>query len=487
MPVPITMPQLSDTMSEGTLVKWRKKEGDKIKSSEVYAEVETDKATMEAEAFDAGTLAHIVAKEGDKVKVGDTLAWLAVGKENPADVKRDVQQGKVGTPKAVQSSAGGSSAPTLSRDAERSASAPQTTTKQAAQGGAVATLEAASSGEMHEPDDIGHGATREPATAIPPIRPAGDRASAGDGNGGDANGNGGNGRGGRIFASPLARRIAADKGIDLRQLKGSGPNGRIVQRDVLEFRPSGAGAAGGTRAALPPPIQSGQKQVVAMTKMRAAIAAALQKSKQTIPHYYETIDIDVEELTRARERINTRLEQEKVRLSIADFITKALASTLVRHPALNARFDAQKNEITRYGDVNLGIAVAIPDGLIVPILRGVNHMGLKEIRRRSADLIERARAQRLRREEQTEGTFTVSSLGTQGIREFSAIINPPEVGILAVGAAEKRAVVRDGQIVARTMLTVTLSCDHRAVDGATAAEFLQSLKAALEEPALMLL
>src|SRR5205823_3707799 len=165
MPVPITMPQLSDTMSEGTLVKWRKKEGDKIKSSEVYAEVETDKATMEAEAFDAGTLAHIVAREGDKVKVGDTLAWLAVGKEKAAD-----------------------------------------------------------------------------------------------GNGGDANGNGGNGRGGRIFASPLARRIAADKGIDLRQLKGSGPNGRIVQRDVLEFRPSGAGAAGGTRAALPPPIQSGQKQ-----------------------------------------------------------------------------------------------------------------------------------------------------------------------------------------------------------------------------------
>jgi pyruvate dehydrogenase E2 component (dihydrolipoamide acetyltransferase) len=191
-------------------------------------------------------------------------------------------------------------------------------------------------------------------------------------------------------------------------------------------------------------------------------------------------------LSKLRERLNAKLEKEKVRLSVADFITKAVAGALVRHPALNARFDAAKGEITQYGDVNMGLAVAIPDGLIVPVLRGVQAMGLKEIRQRSVDLYDRARAQRLKREEQSEATFTISSLGSFGIKEFSAIINPPEVGILAVGTAEKRAVVRNDQIVARTMMTVTLSCDHRVVDGATAAEFLKTLKDLLEEPGMLL-
>jgi pyruvate dehydrogenase E2 component (dihydrolipoamide acetyltransferase) len=221
--------------------------------------------------------------------------------------------------------------------------------------------------------------------------------------------------------------------------------------------------------------------------MRAAIAAALLRSKQTIPHFYETIDIDVEPLTQLRSRLNAQLEKENIRLSLADFINQAVVFALGKHPALNARFNPESNEITRYGDVNLGIAVAVPDGLIVPILRAVNHMGLKEIRQRSSDLIERARAQKLRREEQTEGTFTISSLGGYGIREFSAIINPPEVAILAVGAAEKRPVCKGDQIVPRTMLTVTLSADHRVVDGATAAEFLATLKSTLEEPGTMLL
>jgi pyruvate dehydrogenase E2 component (dihydrolipoamide acetyltransferase) len=220
--------------------------------------------------------------------------------------------------------------------------------------------------------------------------------------------------------------------------------------------------------------------------MRSAIAIALQKSKQVIPHFYESIDIDIEALTQMRERLNRQLEKEKIRLSIADFITLAVASSLIKNPTLNSRFNSEKGEITRYGDVNLGIAVAIPDGLIVPVLRGVRQMGLKEIRRRSSDLIDRARQQKLKREEMSEGTFTISSLGTSGIKSFSAIINPPEVGILAVGSAEKRAVVIGDQIVARTMLTVTLSADHRVVDGAVAAEFLMTLKQLLEEPGMML-
>ena len=222
--------------------------------------------------------------------------------------------------------------------------------------------------------------------------------------------------------------------------------------------------------------------------MRTAIATALQRSKQNVPHFYETIDVDVEELTKLRERLNQRLEKEKIRLSIGDFVTLALARALKLHPQLNATFDAQNNEITRYGDVNLGIAVALPDGLMVPVLRGVDQMGLKEIRQRSVDIVDRARAQRLKQDELRGATFTVSNLGAYGVREFMAIINPPEVAILAVGAAEKQAVVRgNDQILPRTMMTLTLSADHRVVDGATAAEFLRTLRGLLEEPGTQLL
>src|SRR6185436_18536510 len=215
-----------------------------------------------------------------------------------------------------------------------------------------------------------------------------------------------------------ARRIAQDKGIDPAQIRGSGPGGRIVQRDVVNFIEQGGSSQRSAPTPAPTPSSAaGEKKVIAMTKMRTAIATALQRSKQNVPHFYETIDIDVEEISRLRERLNQKLEAEKIRLSIADFLTKGVAFALVRHPALNSRFNAEKGEITQYGDVNLGIAVAIPDGLIVPVLRSAN-----------ADLVERARAQRLRREEQSEATFSITSLGTYGVREFSAIINPPEVG-----------------------------------------------------------
>ncbi len=319
---------------------------------------------------------------------------------------------------------------------------------------------------------MGHGATRERSHPVPPL-PQG-------------NGNS------RIKVSPLAKRIAADNNVDTSRVAGSGPGGRIIQRDIVSYMEKGGGKAEPAAAQAPAPILapvvlSGETQVIPLTKMRTAIAAALLRSKQTVPHFYETIDIDMTALAQLRERLNGRLEKEKIRLSLADFITKAVASTLIRHPDLNARFNSEKGEITRYGDVNLGIAVSIPDGLIVPVLRGVNQMGLKDIRVRSEDLIKRGRDQRLKREEMSEATFTISSLGTFGIREFSAIINPPEVGILAIGAAEKRAVVKGDQIVIRTMMSVTLSCDHRVVDGATAADFLRTLKETLEEPGMLLI
>ena len=228
----------------------------------------------------------------------------------------------------------------------------------------------------------------------------------------------------------------------------------------------------------------GATTVIALTKMRSVIAQRLTQSKQSIPHFYETIDVDVESVSALRVKLNQQLEAEKIRLSIGDFVAKALAVTLQRHPGLNATFDG--TQITRHGSVNLGMAVALPEGLIVPVLRGIERLGLREIRLRSADLVERARNQRLKQDEMSGATFSVSNLGTFGVREFSAIINPPEVGILAVAAAEKRAVVRGEAIVARTMMTVTLSADHRVVDGAAAAEFLRTLKSLLEEPALML-
>jgi pyruvate dehydrogenase E2 component (dihydrolipoamide acetyltransferase) len=454
MPFPITMPQQTDTMTEGTVVKWRKNEGDKVKAGDVIVEIETDKATMEIESFESGTMAAIIVPEGAKAAVGATIGILAIGGENPAEVKKNAGAAApaaaapkpVAKPEPAMAAAGGSNIPSP-----------------VSHGRGASTFAGASMGEIHESADAGHGATREKPTPVPPL-PAG------------------NGNGGRIFASPLAKRVAADKKIDLAQLKGTGPGGRIVQSDVLNFRIAAPSAK--PAADLAPRIARGEKVLIPFTKMRAAIGKALQKSKQTVPHFYVTVDVDIEELTGLRGRMNEVLKPENVKLSISDFIAKAAAIALLRHPGVNAHLSEEG--ITRFGDVNLGIAVAIPDGLIVPVLRGVDQMGLKEIRVRSEDLIKRARGQKLKQDEGRGATFTISNLGTFGVREFSAIINPPEVAILAVAGAERRAVARGDSIVARTMMSLTLSADHRAVDGALAAEFLRTLKGLLEEPGMML-
>ncbi len=429
MPIEITMPQLSDTMTEGTLVKWVRKEGDKVKAGELIAEIETDKATMEMESFEAGTLAVLAIQEGEKVPVGGLIAVLAAAGEEPAELRKKYPKGTAAKASAATAVA-----------ATATAVGPEVQVA----GGSVAVLASGSPKEV-----------------------------------------------GRLKVSPLASRIAAEHGLDVRNLQGSGPGGRIIQKDVLAAvggSPAAPAASAATAPVVPlaPIVGSGEKKVVQISKMRLAIATALQRSKQQVPHFYETIDIDLENVVQLRERINAQLEKEKIRLSISDFVYKAVAAALLKHPIVNSRFNAEKGEVTTYGDVNLGIAVSIPDGLIVPVLRSVDRMGLKEIRVRSVDLVERARQQRLKREESSEATFSISSLGGYGLREFSAIINAPEVAILAVGAAEQRAVVRNGQVVPRTMLTVTLSCDHRVVDGAVAAAFLSTLKGLLEEPAMIL-
>ena len=489
MPVEITMPQLSDTMTEGTVVRWLKKEGDKIKAGEVVAEVETDKATMEMESFEGGTLAHIAAPEGTKVAVGQTIAFLATSKENPADVKKQVSSGasaagsapaKSEPLAASRTNAGAATTPAATTTAQEGSTVvapPNRATIGGSTDPGTATFTGASRGEMHEPDEItAHGATREDIDTSPPK--------------GEKNGDG------RIRVSPLAKRIAQEHGIDLKQIEGSGPGGRIVKQDILDFAAKAPAASpqkaevrqvqatGGAAPVLAQRMQTGAKEVIPLTKMRGVIATRLQQSKQNIPHFYETIDCDVEELSQLRARLNEQLAKQKVKLSLGDLVAKAIATALLEHPALNAHFNGK--EIIRFGDVNLGMAVALPEGLIVPVLRGIDQMSLREIRVRSSDLVDRARQQRLKQDEMTGATFTVSNLGMFGVREFSAIINPPEVGILAVGGAEKRAVVKGDQIVARTMMTLTLSCDHRAVDGATAAEFLSTLRQLLEEPGLML-
>jgi pyruvate dehydrogenase E2 component (dihydrolipoamide acetyltransferase) len=416
---------------------------------------------MEMEAFEGGTIAHIAAGEGAKVPVGAVMAVLATGKEKVEEIKKK-------SANASAQSAKSEEAPKKKQARSDQAQEPEPVAASAGSapsgGGAKHhSIIHASNSEMREPDEVQlHGATRQPIDTTPKKR-----GSNGSGDGDT-----------RLKASPLARRIAGEKGIDLARVPGSGPNGRIIRADVESFKPSPAGGS-------PRQMARGSKEVIALTKIRTVIAQRLQQSKQNLPHFYETIDIDVEALSSLREKLNKRLEKEKIRVSISDFVNKSIASALLKHPALNAHFNGQKNEITRFGDVNLGIAVALPDGLIVPVLRSIDQLGITDIRQRSVELAEKARAGRLKQDELSGATFTVSTLGMYGIREFSAIINPPEVGILAIGAAEPRAVVRNGQIVARQMMTVTLSVDHRAVDGATAAEFLGTLRMMLEEPAMM--
>ncbi len=475
MPAEITMPQLSDTMTEGVLVKWHKKEGDTVKSAEVIADIETDKATMEFESSEPGTLAHLAAVEGQTVPVGAIIAVVATSGEDAKAVKAQYASGTVESAGAP-ASAGKTAAPANAREGSPVPSPD-------AQSGAVATIEAASVSEVHEPRETEHTGHRP---SSPP--------SKGPGHNGDSD---------RVRISPLARRIASEKGIDISRLSGSGPHGRIIQVDIEAAIAQGARPARDAKAVEKVPavqtgsgtaaaedatarVERGQTRVIPMTKMRTAIAAALQRSKQQAPHFYETIDIDMERVVEMRTGLNERLKERGIRLSIMDFVYKAVAAALLRHPALNSRFSADKGQITQYGDVNLGIAVAIPDGLIVPVLRSADRMGLAEFRSRTVDLFERARGQRLKREEQSEGTFTVTALGSQGIRQFSAILNPPEVGILAIGSAEPRAVVRDGHLAVRSTMSVTLSCDHRVVDGATAADFLNTFRQLLEEPGMLL-
>ncbi len=427
MPIQILMPALSPTMSEGKLAKWLKKEGDPIASGDIIAEIETDKATMEFEAVDEGTLGKIlVPDDTEGVKVNQPIAILLEEGEDESALK-DVQAPKTPHPPAPSPASG--------RGGEQ---APQ------------------------------------PVSPLPP---------AGEGHGGEGKGN-------RIFASPLARRIAKDRGLDLARITGSGPHGRIVKADVEGAKPAAAAPAEAAAPMAAPP--GAQKPVpelgpkyheVPNSSMRKVIARRLTEAKSTIPHFYLTVDCNIDALMTMRAELNAKSDAYK--LSVNDFVVRAVALALRKVPAANASWT--DTAIRMYDEVDVSVAVATPNGLITPIVKSADHKGLSAISNEMKELAKRARDGKLKPEEYQGGGFTVSNLGMYGIREFAAIINPPQGCILAVGAGEQRPIVKDGALAVATMMSCTLSVDHRVVDGAVGAEFLAAFKKLIEDPLTMLL
>src|SRR5215831_19466464 len=452
MPINILMPALSPTMEKGNLAKWLKKEGDKVKSGDVIAEIETDKATMEVEAVDEGTIAKIIVPEGTQdVPVNDVIAVLAGDGEDVKAAGAGAAAAKP-APKVADKAA--------DKAAEKPAAAPPA--KPAA-------------------------APAPAAKAAPAPQAAGPAPQA-------------NGRG-RIFSSPLARRLAKEAGIELGRITGTGPHGRVIARDVEEAK-SGKGlkapAAAPTAPALAPSMsdqqvralfEEGSYEVVPHDGMRRTIAQRLTASVQNVPHFYLTIDCDIGKLLVAREEINKQAPTDKdkkplYKLSVNDFVIKAMAVALQKIPNCNVSWT--EGGMLKHKHSDVGVAVAMPGGLITPIIRKAETKTLSAISNEMKDFAARARARKLKPEEYQGGTTAVSNLGMYGINHFTAVINPPHATILAVGTSEERPVVRGGKIEIAHMMSVTLSCDHRAIDGALGAELIGAFKQLIENPVMMM-
>ena len=438
MPTPITMPALSPTMTEGTLAKWLKAEGDAVASGDVIAEIETDKATMEIEAIDDGTLGRIVVPEGTEGVAVNAVIALILGEGEDASAL----------------------------DAAASAPAPPPT-EAAPAAAPVAPAQAPAA----PPAPAAVSAPAAPVTAISAE--------------------------GRVIASPLARRMAAQANVDLAALTGSGPKGRIVKADI-EAAMAGGGAAGAATTgatvtqlapapAPAPAIQPGAAYTeIPTTQMRRIIARRLTEAKSTVPHFYLTIDCEIDRLLAMRKDLNARSpETDGYKISVNDFVIRASALALRKVPAANSSWtDAA---ILQYNTVDVSVAVAIEGGLITPIIRNADQKGLAAISNEMKELAARAHKGKLAPEEYQGGTFSISNLGMFGIREFAAVINPPHGAILAVGKGEQRPVVKNGALAIATVMTCTLSCDHRVVDGAIGAELLAAYRGYIEDPVTMLL
>lgn len=419
----ITMPALSPTMTEGKLARWLVKEGDEVRSGDVIAEIETDKALMEVEALEDGTVNRIMAAEGEEaVAVGAPIAEILGDDEKPADI---------GAAPVIETKQAESPPPAPAAPAPASAPAPA------------------------------------PAQAVvqQPVKT----------------------HGARLIASPLAKRLAAENNIDLTLIKGSGPHGRIVLADIRELVEGGASgttAAPAQAATAPKKAADGSAStLIENSPMRMVIAERLQQSMQDAPHFFVSMDICIDPLLEARKALNAAAP-DGVKISVNDMIIKAAAMTLMRHPEVNSSWEGKHTRQHHHADI--AVAVAIENGLVTPIVRQAEAKGLNAISDEMKDLAGRARNGRLKADEITGGSFTISNLGPYGVSAFTAVINPPHAAILAIAAGEERPVVRDGEITVATMMTATLSCDHRVVDGAKGAEWMAGFKALVENPVLAL-
>lgn len=428
MATKVHMEALSPTMEEGRLVKWTKKEGDAVKSGDTLAEVETDKAVMELVARTDGQLLKVLVQEGTTVPVGNIVAWIG----KPGE--------KVNGAGSTEQGAAPKSAPALAAPAPK----PPPATR--------------------APAPASRPAPAAPAPAPVAVQP-------------DAT---------RVKASPLARRIAKDAGVDLKLVQGSGPGGRVVKRDVEGGVPQATAtvAAPAPRSRLPAPSEAPYEDVP-LTQIRKTIAKRLAASIGPIPHFFLTSEVDMERAAEAREALNQQLGEGGGKISFNDIIIKAVALALVQHRACNAWF--QDDHIRYWNEVHIGMAVAIEDGLITPVIRNADVKSLREIGAESRELASRARNRRLKPEEYTGATFSVSNLGMFDIDQFTAVINPPEAGIVAIGSIVPKAVPDGERVTVRRRMRLTMSCDHRVIDGATGAAFLKTLKQMLENPLAMVL
>ena len=448
----IQMPKLSDTMTEGTLVAWKKKKGDQVSAGEVLAEIETDKATMEWESPEDGTLSETYVQEGGKVNVGDKIAFIrGEGEETPK--QKAPEQEKQEEPKPVEQK---EKKPQAETEKPAPAEAEQKETAPPQQQGARAAVSAAPTETTQE--------KRQTTTQAPEEA--------------------------RVKASPVARRIAAELGVDLSTVKGTGPDDRVTETDVRAAAKSLAAGVdrGGTTSATKTaaPVKPGESARIQLSGMRKIIAQRLAESLGPVPHFYLTIDINAGPLMEAREELKSAGEGvDAAKITVNDFVLKAAVMAAVKVPRVNASFDNEA--IVQYADVDLGVAVAIEDGLLTPVIPAAQDKSLREISALAKDLAHRARNKRMKPEEFQGGTFTVSNLGGMGIDSFSAVINPPQGFILAVGKVTKIPVVDDcDQMAAGHRMSITMSCDHRVIDGALGAEYLKELRHLLENPALLL-
>jgi len=483
MATKVVMEALSPTMEEGRLVKWNKNEGDQIKSGDILAEVETDKAVMELVARGDGVLRKRLANEGDASPVGTLLAVIAAPDENIDSIVGSAGAGAGASGQAAQSGGASQSA--------GSAAQAVADTKESTSKSSVPQAPAQSQGEASTPPQQKAGGQGAPPSAAPrpapgaPSRPAAPRPPAAAAPAAPK-GNGSSrpaapAAGGRQRSSPLARRLATERGIQLGGIQGTGPGGRIVKRDIENAK--AAGVAAGRSAAAARLATEGDFKDVALTQIRKTIAKRLTESNGPIPTFFLTAEFDA---TRAAElRIQLAEMGDEYKASFNDIVIKAVALALAEHPEVNAHWLGDK--IRQFNRIHVAMAVAIEDGLITPVLFDADQMTLWDISAKARDLAGRARERKLMPEEYTGSTFSVSNLGMFGIDQFTAIINPPEAGILAIGGVEEKPVVIDGQLEIRQRMRVTMSCDHRVIDGASGAKFLQTVRRYIENPLSLLI